>query len=160
MDRDYLMSILTYDEGTGIFSRVIEKSLYNSPHQYLCKNTQGYVRIVINKKSYYAHRLAWLFVHGYMPDIIDHIDGDKANNRISNLRACTKSQNALNRKACKKSLSGIKGVTFHKPSGKWLAHGFINNKRVHIGTFDCVESASKARQEFARKHLDMEFYID
>lgn len=76
---------------------------------YVAQN--GYMVIMLNGKKHYAHRLIWLYHHGYMPTIIDHIDGNRSNNNIKNLRIATASQNQHNRVINKNNKTGIKGLS-------------------------------------------------
>ena len=107
-------------------------------------NTKGYLRIGINGKIYYAHRFVFLMHHGYLPEQIDHIDGNRANNAIENLRPATNSQNQQNRAKQKTNTSGYKGVHWRKDAGKWQAQIAINGKRKHLGYFDTAEQAHEA----------------
>lgn len=108
---------------------------------HLC---QGYLRVKIDGKFYPAHRLVWLWHNGYFPDFIDHINGNRSDNRIENLRAATKRQNNSNVSWNRKNTSGFKGVVFDKASNKWKAQIAHNRKRYSLGRFDCAEDAHKA----------------
>jgi hypothetical protein len=105
-----------------------------------------YLGLGIDYRRYYCHRLAWLWIHGEWPEHeIDHINGDPYDNRLSNLRAATKSENGYNKRRGTRNTSGIKGVHFFKPSGKWRAA--INDghrRRKHLGLFDTKEQAAEA----------------
>ena len=70
------------------------------------KQGRGYIVIKVNKNSYLAHRLIYLYHHGYMPEFIDHIDGDQGNNKVENLRPCSAVQNQYNRKINKNNNIG------------------------------------------------------
>jgi hypothetical protein len=98
----------------------------------------------VGRRAYYAHRLAWLHVHGRHPDgHIDHINGDKTDNRIANLRECSAGENIRNqpcRAAC-----GFKGVRPNKK--RWSARIRVNNRKYHLGTFDTPEEAGAAYDE-------------
>tara|TARA_R110000765_G_scaffold45787_1_gene94617 strand:+ start:52 stop:537 length:486 start_codon:yes stop_codon:yes gene_type:complete len=83
---------------------------------------------------------------------IDHIDGDRLNNRRSNLRICTRQQNGMNLKISKKNKSGVKGVSWHKDLNKW--HAQIQcNKKIHLGYFDDFYEAVRVRQEAEEKYF-------
>ena len=82
---------------------------------------------------------------------VDHIDNNRTNNNIENLRWATNSENGFNSKLSSNNTSGFKGVTFHKKSNKWHASIKVNGKRKHIGTFTNKEDAIKARFEYASK---------
>ena len=116
------------------------------------RNQHGYIRIRFLRHGWMAHRLAWLFVHGEMPtDQIDHIDGDKANNRIINLRQATGSENLRNIKRLPRNKSGFKGVVWHVLNKKWMAACRMNGKKVHLGYYKDPEEASRVYLEFAKK---------
>ena len=153
-----LKRLLNYNPFTGIFTWNI-KSAYKkigSIAGYVAKD--GYIRIKINRKSYPAHRLAWIYTYGYLDGILDHINCIKNDNRICNLRKATYSQNQLNKKMSKNNTSGIKGVTWNKNAKKWMAITTVNGKNKNLGYFEDIELAelvvNEARnmyhQEFAR----------
>lgn len=116
---------------------------------------KGYLRSSIGGKSYRVHRLVFLYHHGYMPIQVDHIDGNRINNKIENLRDATSSQNNQNRKAT--SSSGIKGVVWHKQSKKWVASICVNRKSVHLGSFLSIEEAALVANR-ARQLAHGDFY--
>jgi len=116
---------------------------------------KGYLRSSVGGKSYRVHRLVFLYHHGYMPTQVDHIDGNRMNNRIENLREATSSQNNQNRKAT--GSSGIKGVAWHKQSKKWVASICVNRKSVHLGSFPSIEEAAFVANK-ARQSAHGEFY--
>jgi len=118
---------------------------------------RGYVVVNIQEKSYKVHRLIYMMFYGFMPKMIDHIDGNKQNNKIENLREATHTQNLQNRPKYKSNTSGYKGVSFHKKTKKWQASIRINNKQNYLGLFktplDAYEvyckEAKKYHKEFA-----------
>ena len=111
----------------------------------------GYIHVKIKKKTFKAHRLVFLLHHGYMPDIIDHIDGDKTNNRIENLRSATKSENSQNQRVRSTNKSGIKGVSFSKHHNKWVVGLCKNYKSMYFGLYDDLELAELVAVEAANK---------
>ena len=139
-----LKELLSYDAETGKFSWVQPKGskAEGSPAGYVSWN--GYVEIKINKRVYWAHRLAWLYVHGNFPkEHTDHIDGDRANNSISNLREASNAQNMQNiRNPTIKNTSGFLGV--QKSGKKWKAMISVSGIKKHIGTFSSKEEAYEA----------------
>ena len=115
--------------------------------------SKGYVRIMVNGKIYPAHRLAWLYVYGVMPDgQIDHINHDKSDNRIDNLREVSHSENQKNKPLCRRNKTGYNGVGWIGRLGKWTAYISEGGKTNNIGLFSDVERAIEARR-LAEKRL-------
>jgi len=119
----------------------------------------GYIRIRVKGKRYRAHRLAWFYVHGIWPtNQIDHINGNKEDNRIANLRDVPQTHNQWNSFRRRDNTSGYKGVRWHKASKKWSTSIRINGKNEWLGTYSTPEKAHEAyckaakesRGEFAR----------
>lgn len=106
--------------------------------------SHGRGQVKIDGKPYLAHRLVWLLTYGYMPDFIDHIDRNPMNNKISNLRSVTKSENEHNRGIYKNNSSGYPGVCFDKRNKKYKAGIKINGKQIHLGYFDTASEAFTA----------------
>jgi len=116
-------------------------------------NENGYVKLKINGKGYFAHRLAWLYMTGEMPkDCIDHINGIKHDNRFINLRECTRQQNNLNVSLKSNNTSGYKGVSWNKRAKKWKATGYLNKKCIHLGFFKKAEDAYNEYIKFINEH--------
>lgn len=139
MKKEELQSILAYESKTGVFRFKKNNKIAGSI------NSNGYLIITINKNKYRAHRIAFLFVHGYLPTLIDHRDKNKLNNSIDNLRDCTPSENQYNTNIQTNNKSGVKGVFFRKSKNRWIAQIKHNYKNIHIGSFIDKESAEKAR---------------
>lgn len=114
---------------------------------------KGYWCIRINRVLYKAHRLVWLLHNEDMPEIVDHINHDRTDNRIENLRAVTLSENNANMDMRSDNKSGFKGVSFHKGSGKWVA----KLKGRTLGYFASPELASKAYTDAARAEFGVHF---
>ena len=137
---------LEYSESTGDFtwiqSRVGVKKGSKSGH----KEKRGYIVITINRKPYFAHRLAWLYIHGYMPKEIDHINRDKSDNRICNLRSVNRSENNFNRNLQCNNESGVQGVSFYKSLNKWKVCINYKYKQLHLGYFKTKEEAIISRK--------------
>ena len=140
-----LKELLHYDADTGQFTRLTEKGGLQHRRVGTIKKQERYAYLIIgvDYKTYRAHRLAWLYIYGEWPSgQIDHINGDKADNRISNLRVATDSQNKQNaRKARSDSKSGLIGATWYSRSNKWRAAIQVDGKKKHLGYFDEAEEA-------------------
>lgn len=115
-------------------------------------NAHRYARLVVDGKAYALHRLIFLHCYGYLPKIVDHIDNDRTNNKIENLREVTQQQNCLNRVTHKNSKSGIKNVYFVTRMKKWCVAMTVQSKRKIIGYFEDLELAElvaiEARNKF------------
>ena len=118
--------------------------------------THGYRSVGFYNNTAYVHRIIFLMHHGYMPELIDHIDGNTLNNRIENLRPATKSTNGMNRGKQKNNTSGYKGVYFSNERKKWIAQIKINQKMKSLGGFDNIEDAHQCYVE-AAKNIHKEF---
>jgi len=100
-------------------------------------NATGYIRIGINGGYCLAHRLVWLFVYGYFPEHgLDHINRNKTDNRIENLREASQQCNLRNCKIHKNNKSGVKGVSWHSDRAKWRVAICVNKKNSQLGYFD------------------------
>lgn len=111
---------------------------------------RGYIQLSINGRTFGAHRAVWCLVHGEWPEVIDHIDGNRANNRLRNLRSVTHSDNLKNKGLSRANKSGATGVTFRH--GKWSARFRSNGKDVHCGTFVKMQDAIDALREARSRH--------
>jgi hypothetical protein len=132
--------LLDYDPETGEFVWLKGKT---SGKVAGCVAKDGYWLIVINRRLYYAHRLAWLHVHGEWPHRhIDHRDGDRRNNRIDNLRPATVAENAQNRVAYRTNKSGYLGVVA-LPRGGFVAQIMVDGKRKRLGSHSDPAEAHK-----------------
>ena len=141
-----LREVFDYSHDTGLFTRKIDSGKRWKAGQQAgsIHRHNGYVVIGIDGYNYFAHRLVWLYVYDQFPDLdIDHIDGDKTNNKLSNLRCVSKSTNLQNQKKSQKgSFSGLLGAY---PSGKrWRALIAIDHKTICIGSFATKEEAHQA----------------
>jgi hypothetical protein len=116
-----------------------------------CVNGTGYRRIGIGGRYYTEHALVFLMFHGHVPKEIDHINGNRADNRIENLRSVTRSQNQYNKRQ-QRNVSGYRGVTWHKKTGKWLVRVGLNNKNKSLGYYDDLEFAALVAEEGRSLH--------
>lgn len=144
-----LKELLDYNPDTGGFIwRVYRSRMAKASAPAGTKSDLGYIRIIVCGKQYAAHRLAWLYTHGQWPTSeIDHINQNKADNRIANLRQVTRSENCQN-----KSDATLPGITWHKPTAKWQARIKINQKLIHLGVFANIADAKAARKQAEQKY--------
>lgn len=152
-----LNKVLNYDKDSGIFTWIS-----GGRHNRLAGQIAGsfgdeYVKITMLGIRWKAHRLAWKMCYGVDPvGEIDHINGNKHDNRIANLRDCKKSDNGKNAGLSKRNKSGFRGVTKHTGREKWIASLSINGKNKHLGVFDSPEEAGEVA-ELARSLYYGEF---
>lgn len=142
MTQNLLKEALVYDPDTGHFT-------YNrgkKKGQRAGCTKQLYVRIRIEGRYYFAHRLAWLYTHGTMPNLdIDHINQDKHDNRLANLRLATRSENRQNVKYNPRKCKGV--TRYQKVKGcMWVAAITVNKKYHYLGAFDSLFEAAAARR--------------
>jgi hypothetical protein len=148
-----LNDLLDYDPETGLFTwkknrgkRVCAGSIAGNLHH------SGYINIRINGKLYPTHRLAYKMCYGSDPvGMLDHINMDKSNNRIANLRDATATQNQRNKRAPKNNTSGFKGVCWYPTRKSWRAHIKINKKFTHLGYYKTKEEAALAYEKAAKE---------
>lgn len=153
LTQQHLKEILHYDPITGVLTWNASQSGRKAKVGWL--HNQGYIRVKIEGKSYYAHQLAWLYMTGDFIEKIDHIDNSfegKSNNRWSNLREATGNGNEQNRAPTRSNTSGYKGVAWNKELQKWRARIQANLKDYFLGYFDTKEEAARAYNEAAEKY--------
>lgn len=116
--------------------------------------TGPYLAWTTAKKKFYAHQIVWFIHHGRIPKLIDHINGDKEDNRIENLRACTPAQNQYNSPKKRNNKSGFKGVVEHKrcTKKKWQAKIVVDGTLNSLGYYETPEKAGAVYEAAARKY--------
>lgn len=107
----------------------------------------GYRKIQIDNRHYLEHRLVWMYFHKTFPEMeIDHINGDKTDNRIENLRHVSSVKNNQNKKLPFHNTSGVIGVAPARSRDKWLAHIKVGDENIYLGTYETIELAAAARR--------------
>jgi hypothetical protein len=153
---DYVQEFFIYNnEGNFIWKKTSKyrPDLLNTIAGYLDKK-MNYYKVELKHKSFYLHRLIWLYHNKTFPILeLDHIDGNTTNNRIENLREVNRNQNLQNITVTKKSKSGIKGVYFLESSKKWICDIGVNNKTIHLGTYITCQEAIDARKTAEIKYF-------
>lgn len=108
---------------------------------------RGYRNVYVSGYCFREHRVAWAIYYGSWPNgQIDHINGVRDDNRISNLRCVTSHENSRNQKRKTTNRSGVTGVRRSRTRGRWIAEIWHNWKPIHLGTFDSIDDAIKARK--------------
>lgn len=143
-----LKELVSYDESTGLFTSNVQRSQLKKGDVAGTLKKRGYLALQVDGNLYYAHRLAWLYVHGEFPNgILDHINRIPTDNRIANLRVASHLHNQQNQERARKdSKSGLRGASRHA-DGKWQARIKIGNKYQHLGLFTTAELAHSAYLE-------------
>lgn len=154
---EYIKAVLRYDPESGIIYWNIDKVGVKKGQPIYTYKKDGYPRIKIKKKAFPAHRVAFLLMTGEWPQfVVDHVNGDKTDNRFCNLRLATKAQNSQNSKLSIKNASGYKGVSWHKAAKKWRADICANRRLYFLGLFNNKEDAINARKK-AEEELHGDF---
>jgi hypothetical protein len=134
--------LLHYDPETGVFARRVSVSGRRRAGGVGSIERDGYIRITICRHRFPAHRLAWFYQTGEWPGAdIDHVNGDRADNRLCNLREATRSRNCMNARMPANNTSGFKGVIWDRYKRKWRADIKLNGKNKTLGLFASPERA-------------------
>lgn len=143
-----LLALVEYNAATGAIKRRSNGRVARPTHG------GGYVQIMLDRKMYLGHRLAWFYAHGRWPDgVVDHINADPSDNRIGNLRDTTRRLNVAHSKKYSNNTSGFKGVSWNKQRRAWAASICVHSKTKHLGMFDTPEAAHSAYMAAARQHF-------
>ncbi len=139
MTKDDILNILSYSKDTGTFAWITGCYRNLTGRVAGTVMNSGYVRIVINKKRWPAHRLVWFIETGVVCKQLDHINGNRSDNRISNLREATTRQNQHNRHTHR--AGRLVGTHFNKWHKKWSANIFYKGSSHHLGYFKTEQEA-------------------
>lgn len=147
--------VLNYDLSTGVFTRTARAGVIAGSIAGTLK-PDGYRQIRVDGRKHYAARLALLYVTGVYPDYVDHINGNRDDNRFSNLRQATKTQNGQNLALSKRNSSGYTGVSWHEISQKWLVRIMLDKRSIHIGYAETAEQGYEMYLAAKRKYHDFQ----
>lgn len=156
MTHEELSKLTEYDPLTGIFALRVDTLRRKKGETLGYPHKKGYIAISLGNDKYLAHRLAWFYIHGEWPtDQIDHINMNKTDNRLCNLRVASNAQNQWNTTLCKNNTSGQRGVRWDKQTSKWRVQVDIEGTHVHLGRFSDQAAAKNVCSGFLRKqHRD------
>lgn len=168
--QDSLNAVLRYEPSTGnLYWKQRDESYFRhtSEPERICLawnqrfagkraltavSNKGYLRGMIFHKRAISHRIIWMMVHGEVTDQIDHVNGDKSDNRLANLRPVNNQQNQKNRPRQKNNKSGVNGVSWYKSSGRWVSHIRVDGRLKNLGYFDCIAHAAMVRNQAERHY--------
>lgn len=142
-----------YNPETGVFTRRLsgETIGHVDGAGYVCFRCIGKIRL--------AHRMAYFYMTGRLPETVDHIDQNKANNEWRNLREATNAENQWNKGMTKRNTSGVKGVYWNGKLKRWVAEIRHNNEKHYVGSFVDLEAATSAIAK-KRKDLQGAFFVE
>lgn len=137
-ERSFFLSDISYKTWNG---------KHSGKEAFTCINNTGYKSGLLLSKPYLAHRIILAMKLGKWPEFVDHIDGNRTNNKISNLRDVAKGENARNVKRPIHNSSGHIGVSWNNRDKRWTAFITIHRKRKSLGNFKLIDDAIKARKD-------------
>lgn len=159
LSQEVLCKLLNYNPKTGLFIwKSRNRNWFKSDHEFGRWNTRyankpalttkidGYPMGHILIKPYKAHRVAFCMTYGYWPQYVDHINGQRDDNRIVNLQEASKVQNGRNQKKSSINTSGVTGVHWWEAGRVWRAQIGVNGRKLYLGAFETKEEAIAARK--------------
>ena len=152
---DRVRELFDYDAATGSLTwRVTRGGTARAGSAAGGVNGNGYLVVKIHQRSYLNHRIAWFWSYGEWPlDQIDHINRDRLDNRLDNLRPASNTENRRNSSVNRNNNSGIPGVSFLGRLGKWQANIRVNRKLLYLGVFATQSDAAEVRRAAEIQHF-------
>lgn len=152
ISQEFIRELFEYKDGFLHWRIKRPNSKIGNIAGYINKKAKHRRLLCINFVRYYHYRIIFLYHHGYLPKIIDHIDGNSLNDNIENLREATQQENLRNRVSNKNAASQYLGVSWHKNRNHWVAQMGINGKNYYLGKFDNQEDAALEYNKAAVKN--------
>lgn len=150
MTLEYAKSLFEYKDGSLFWK--VKKATHIKIGDRVGSPTNGYESVYVDGKNWRIHRLVFLMHNGYFPKMVDHINGNRLDNRAENLRDADDSQNAHNAKLRRDNKTGIKGVSWNSDRCKWAARVNFKRKTYQVGYFEDIELAELAVQMAREKY--------
>lgn len=147
LTQDLVKKLFNYDKSTGLVTYAMPTHHNDVGDIAGYNHSGGYISILIGKSEYLLHRIIWLYVKGYLPDQVDHIDHVRNNNRWDNLREVNNTDNSKNTSISKNSTTKVNGVSFMKSRNKYRAYIMVNRKQISLGLYENLEDAQEARRK-------------
>lgn len=151
-NKQEIHELFDYRDGQIYWKKPYKKNARHKAGDLAGFINNGYWGVRMNGKFYAAHRIVWLLHNDFLPRDVDHIDGNPLNNKIENLRAATRQQNAYNSKKPSNNTSGYKNVIWHKNSKKWQVLMRVDGKMRWFGTYFDKEVANFVAETMRYKY--------
>jgi hypothetical protein len=152
LTQDEARRVFTYVDGKLYWRIAVSRKTVAGREAGTLRTTDGYRQVILRGKTYRTHRVIFAYHHGYTPALIDHIDGDVANNRVENLREATRHENAYNSRVRPDNTSGTRGVTYDRAKRKWVVRLHVAGKCLNLGRFADQELADLVAHEARDKY--------
>lgn len=152
--QELVKELFAYDNGNLIRLKASGGSASNTIAGWITVcNGINYKKVSVDKKTHYVHRIIYLWHHGRMPKVIDHINNNSLDNRIENLREANQSQNCANQRIKKNNKSGYKGVHQDKKTKKYIAKIMCNRRTIWLGSYLFLDDAINAHKVGSEKYF-------
>jgi len=138
---EFVKDLFEYKNGVLIWKNPSKYKRRLIGHAVTGKDGKGYIRVGIKGKRYSVHRVIYFIHYNIWPDYVDHINANKLDNRIENLRSCSNTENSYNAKLSKSNKSGFKGICWSKQRKKWHVQITAGGKRVVSKYFENIKDA-------------------
>ena len=151
IDKSLLNELFRYEDGNLFWKKSTGFPKQIAGFEVNDYNSHNYKRVTVNGKRYKVHQIIFMMHHGYIPLVIDHIDRNRLNNKIENLRPCTWAQNSQN-SLHKKGVTNVKNVNYRKDLKKYQVKMNVNGERKHFGYYFDLEIAKFVAETMRYKY--------